>query len=628
MATIVVVIMLIILAFFVGIQMYMYQNNMEVETFTLFGQVEQILEKNAEEKERVIADYNELCLHYADAVAYIISENPAIMDDMEELKKIAGFMQIDEIHIFDQSGEIVKGTQPRYYGLTVFDGEQIRFFAQMLEDKSLRLCQKITPNTAEKKSMQYAAVWTEDGQFIVQVGITPYRVFEVVAKNELSYIFSLLTTENGTTLYAVDTETGKILGSTDKSTVGVNLDRMGISLQELRDAGKGFYAKIRGEKCYCVATTYDNSVFLMRSCPVQILYRNLWEDIFWVAVCLTIIAIFMVVITVRYLNRFFVQGVHHINSKLKKITEGNLDERIDVRTTPEFEEVSSHINEMIKSILLSTEKMSYVLDHAMLPMGVYEYNSGMQAVRTTKQIKNILGLNDRQAEELFADSSMFLQYIEKLKENPVRDAENIYRPDGEEERYVRIETFEKEGNYLGMLIDVTESVMHSKHLKEERDIDSLTALYNRRGLEEKLDELFANPEELGNSAIVMLDADGLKQINDTYGHKAGDRYLCEIARVLREICPPKSVIARQGGDEFVLLYYGCESEEELLKYIRLLESKRDNVLLKMDKEQSAVLRYSFGYVFCYDKDDTYTTLIREADQRMYEDKKRRKTCKR
>lgn len=64
----------------------------------------------------------------------------------------------------------------------------------------------------------------------------------------------------------------------------------------------------------------------------------------------------------------------------------------------------------------------------------------------------------------------------------------------------------------------------------ERDIDSLTGLYNRRGLDIQLSKLFEEPEKLGYCAMVMVDADGLKIINDTYGHEKGDIYLKKLLK--------------------------------------------------------------------------------------------------
>ena len=79
-----------------------------------------------------------------------ISE-PSVSEDMEELKRIAALMEVDEIHIFDKTGRIVAGTHPEYYDYTFDSGEQMSFFKPMLEDRSLKLVQDVTPNTAEGK---------------------------------------------------------------------------------------------------------------------------------------------------------------------------------------------------------------------------------------------------------------------------------------------------------------------------------------------------------------------------------------------------------------------------------------------------------------------------------------------
>ena len=76
-----------------------------------------------------------------------------------------------------------------------------------------------------------------------------------------------------------------------------------------------------------------------------------------------------------------------------------------------------------------------------------------------------------------------------------------------------------------VLYDMTEEAQLKNVLIQESYYDALTGLYNRRGLDKQLDELFAEPEKLGYSALIMIDADGLKGINDTYGHDKGDIYL-------------------------------------------------------------------------------------------------------
>ena len=130
---------------------------------------------------------------------------------------------------------------------------------------------------------------------------------------------------------------------------------------------------------------------------------------------------------------------------------------------------------------------------------------------------------------------------------------------------------EEEKGIFGVAIDVTEEIGKRKKIEVERDMDLLTGLYNRRGLEARLARLADEPENLCHCAMVVADADGLKEVNDTYGHEKGDAYLQKIADMISAACAGKGIAARQGGDEFVLFLYGYEEKGELLETIRMLD---------------------------------------------------------
>ena len=165
-----------------------------------------------------------------------------------------------------------------------------------------------------------------------------------------------------------------------------------------------------------------------------------------------------------------------------------------------------------------------------------------------------------------------------------------------------------------------------KKIELERDHDLLTGIYNRRGLDNRLEMLFQETEALNYCALLMIDADGLKQINDEYGHEKGDFYLKGISEVLLELGDKNNVIARQGGDEFVVFLYNYENEEQLLETIEELKTIESQRTIKIDENLEVPLRFSVGYSIDRNPTDL-NDMLKHADLKMYINKRERKDKK-
>lgn len=353
------------------------------------------------------------------------------------------------------------------------------------------------------------------------------------------------------------------------------------------------------------------------------LYQQIPTISFLLAACLALIALILSHAATSYINRYVVERIREVNQKLRSISDGNLDESIDIQSSLEFSELSTYLNMMIKSLLDNSKKMSYVLSKANRYIGVYEYNPHMKKVRFTEYIPMILGIDADEAERLASNYNLFKSFIDNIRRNPVPNEPGIYRLSEQAEQYVRLEELDENNKIFGVAINVTSEIIRRRALEFERDADLLTGLYNRRGLDNKLASLFKEPEKLGFSAFVLIDADGLKAVNDTYGHEKGDIYLKNIARMIHNFGPKSSIAARQGGDEFILFLYQYDSEEELLNAIHALEGIQDWGTAQIDDRTFVRLSFSLGYSLTK-TDMTYSELIIEADKRMYENKRRRK----
>lgn len=592
------------------------------DSLSVFGQVRQILAENEAELAEVEEEYSSTCLYKATTISQLIQADLSVLDSVDELKKISEYTQVDEIHIFDKTGTIVNGTHPEYYGLSFDSGEQMMFFKPMLKDKSLKLVQDITPNTAESKLMQYSAVWSEDEKFIVQIGMEPVKVMKTTEKNELSYIFSLLRAHTDVRLYAVDAENFRIVGSTLPDDNWKVLSDIGIDPDKALNVGKGFTSKVNGAYCYCIFTRV-NSNLVGRVIPYGTLYADVIPNMLGFTVGLLFIAVILVAAVSSYMNKYVISGIYSVNEKLRSISNGNLDETVHIHTNLEFSELSCHINEMVNTLLANTEKLSYVLNKTDLHIGVYEYNDRMQGVRFTEFLPAILDVEGGKSSELFSDHKLFKEYIDRLRSNPTGGAENIYGVDSAGTHYVKLDEVNYGNGILGIVIDVTDEVFMRRKIEDERDRDLLTGLYNRRGLENKLKELFADSEKLGYGALIMIDADGLKGINDRYGHETGDFYLKKISEVISSFGKYGCISSRQGGDEFVVFLFGYPTEKELLEDINTLEYIQNNSSAHLRQDLCVPLRFSFGYSLTEGKTD-YDGMLKAADEKMYASKRERK----
>ena len=613
------ILVVVILVILVCIQVLTEKKRAYDDAIRTIKQIESVLSENQKDLEEIKREYRETCIHNARIVAYIIESDWDVLSNTEKLRDVARSLEVDEIHIFDTQGRIFTGTHPEYYGYTFDSGEQIQFFKPMLENKELELVQEITPNTAEGKPMQYSAIWSQNKKYIVQIGKEPIHVMKMTEKNELSHVFSHFRINPSANYYAVDVETGEIVGSTALETVGAPVRDIGIELSQITNASEGFYAKINGEWSFCVFEQISGN-YVGRVLIVKNLYQRVPTNAFWIFISLLIVAFTLAKAVVRQMNFHVVKKIDNLNDKLQSIADGNLDEKLDMRSSVEFDKLSGYVNYMVNSLIENSKKMSYALSKTNIRMGTYEYSNQSNKVQYTECIPEIFSIDKEQMGILSSNRDLFIRFLDDIKNNLVRNEEGVYKY---KDLYVRIEEITSIGEVFGVVVDVTAQMNRRKEIEKERDIDVLTGLYNRRGIDKRFERLFEYPEKLGYSAIIMIDADGLKSINDTYGHDKGDIYLQKIANVINNFGIKRSVASRQGGDEYVLFLYGYDSEDELLGEIEKLRSIQSHNTAHLNKEIEVPIRFSMGYCMVNNCTD-YHKLIKEADKKMYQDKLERK----
>jgi diguanylate cyclase (GGDEF)-like protein/PAS domain S-box-containing protein len=176
---------------------------------------------------------------------------------------------------------------------------------------------------------------------------------------------------------------------------------------------------------------------------------------------------------------------------------------------------------------------------------------------------------------------------------------------------------------VGTGIDVTESreweaerAAVEERLRHIADHDALTGLCNRRRFEQELDRHIVHGRRYGmDGALLVIDLDRFKEVNDGHGHRAGDRVLAAVAAVLRARLRESDILSRFGGDEFaVLMPHGGAAEAAELANL-LVNAIRGEV-----STPAGPLDASVGYALFEDATSSSDEVLSRADDAMYADK--------
>jgi diguanylate cyclase (GGDEF)-like protein len=169
---------------------------------------------------------------------------------------------------------------------------------------------------------------------------------------------------------------------------------------------------------------------------------------------------------------------------------------------------------------------------------------------------------------------------------------------------------------LGSLIWAWSREERMRELQREADEDSLSGLRTRRRFEEEVRAAMARSRRDGSTgALLMLDLDRFKHVNDSYGHPAGDRLIEEVAQVLRRRTRAGDILGRLGGDEFAVALPTCRPDEANVVAEAIVTAIREH---QPEEGEIGTITCSVGVaIFGIDPLMSYATLVSEADTAMY-----------
>ena len=295
-----------------------------------------------------------------------------------------------------------------------------------------------------------------------------------------------------------------------------------------------------------------------------------------------------------------------------------------------------NLNEKINSIQTIEDLESFKKDLTDF-FETYSYFFEINIIEERKEIKDLIIGIERLTHELSNEIRLFKDKLKEFEANleKIKDLKDVNKIIGIIQNEIKsvikfLDFFNEEINNLKEKIKkITEKVSKFDkkifNLQKKAFIDELTKVYNRRGLEIKLRH-YLNDFVFGkdNFALIFFDIDNFKEINDTYGHVVGDLILKKIAEIMKKSVRAEDLIARYGGDEFIVAVFQVEKSIAYGIAKRIIGRIIHGKFKYDDKEIKVKISGGMYYV---EKQEPLEEIIKKADKAMYEAKNSKEKIK-
>lgn len=403
--------LLITIAGIFGMQTYMNERDNTNSSYEKLETVNLKLQSNEEESEQLSNSLGENALAKARAFAYMIEQNPQLIENVNELREICSLLAVDELHVIDDKGFITHSTVDAYVGFDMSSGDQTRPFMAIIDDPTIELAQEPQPNATKGILFQYIGVARRDAKGLVQVGIRPEVLEEMLEGNTIDVVLADFDFKNKGYLFAIDKETNQILAHKDSTLIGMDAAQAGFP--ENLVPGKG-ETVIDGEKAHYVIEEHEN-MLIGTLLPDSEYFEVRKNQTLVVCISMMIIFIMLILVLDSLINRKIVRGIHSITGELKGITDGNLDTVITEDGNPEFKLLSGQINQMVTSIKNNISENEALLQKQKEDMELTEVLIG-EIQQTCGNMEKVSGTTLKNADDIHKGTQEQKTELDKLHE--------------------------------------------------------------------------------------------------------------------------------------------------------------------------------------------------------------------
>lgn len=338
------------------IQMLVSEQSHSTDSYETLERVKERISDNDVIIEKLTQTVGEDNLVKTRAFADMIAADSSILQDNGKLEELVERLMVNQLHVIDENGIITHSNIENYIGFDMKSGEQSLAFMPIVEDPSLEIVQQPEINVADGIMMQYIGVARKDAPGLVQVGIRPEVLENMLAGTQIDVVLKDMSFGENGYVYAIDASTGEILAHSDAALIGTQAEEAGIPLKE----GKGS-ATFNGQKGKYVSQEY-NGMYIGTYIPSTEYYKDQVNQTLVIALSIFIIFSVLLYFINRLLDRKIISGIQNITTSVKKISEGNFDISVNEQGTPEFLTLSNSVNKMVESICQSINENKALME--------------------------------------------------------------------------------------------------------------------------------------------------------------------------------------------------------------------------------------------------------------------------
>ena len=394
----------------------------------------------------------------------------------------------------------------------------------------------------------------------------------------------------------------------------------GVFETELGELG-AMVASVRELKVYSDNSPFaDQNWTLACLVPSEVLRENsasVREKLIYSIVLTTILAFLAVFVLVYFFTR-------KISRLSKYVRELSPHDELHFKPTGmlEVDDLTAALQLLNQRLMNVSKTTSKILELSLLPIGGYEVLDSGNQVILTDFLYWLLHLDPGS----LISQEEWRRYYQKLTRQPLEDHENIYEyydDYTEKQMWLRILEAKSPNGVVGVIQDVTDDIEEKRRLTNELDYDALTGLFSNTALKrESTRRIAEKPKAIG--AMIFIDLDNLKYINDTFGHDVGDRLIIRASEIFRYFEQFGGIVSRISGDEFAIYLHNCGNQEEMRQIIKNLYVHGKSFCLTTPDGSDNQIRFSAGVAW-YPQDATAVLdLLKLSDFAMYEAKHKEK----